>query len=71
MSYIILRVRWCDIIVLNVHGPTEDKSDDVKYRFYKEQEQVFDKFLNYHMKILLHFNAKVGMENIFKTQNWE
>jgi hypothetical protein len=28
MSYIILRGRWCDIIVLNVHTPTEDKIDD-------------------------------------------
>jgi hypothetical protein len=28
MSYIILRGRWCDIIVLNVHAPTEDKCDD-------------------------------------------
>jgi hypothetical protein len=36
MSYIILRGRWCDIIVLNVHAPTEDKSDDVKDRFYKK-----------------------------------
>jgi hypothetical protein len=25
MSYIILRGRWCHIIVLNVHAPTEDK----------------------------------------------
>jgi hypothetical protein len=25
MSYIILRGRWCDIIVLNVHAPTENK----------------------------------------------
>jgi hypothetical protein len=25
MSYIILRGRWCDIIVLNVHAPTEEK----------------------------------------------
>jgi hypothetical protein len=33
MSYIILRCHWCDIIVLNVHAPTEDKSDDVKDRF--------------------------------------
>jgi hypothetical protein len=24
-SYIIVRGRWCDIIVLNVHAPTEDK----------------------------------------------
>jgi hypothetical protein len=30
MSYIILRFRWCHIIVLNVHAPTEDKTDDVK-----------------------------------------
>jgi hypothetical protein len=25
MSYITLRGRWCDIIVLNVHTPCEDK----------------------------------------------
>jgi exonuclease III len=34
MSYIILKGRWCDIIVLNVHAPTEDKDDDIKDRFY-------------------------------------
>jgi hypothetical protein len=27
MSYIILRGRWCHIIVLNVHAPTEDCLD--------------------------------------------
>jgi hypothetical protein len=43
MSYIILRGWWCDIIVLNVHAPTKDKSDDVKDRFYEELEQGFDK----------------------------
>jgi exonuclease III len=67
MSYIILRGRWCDIIVLNVHAPTEDKIDDVKNSFYDELEHVFDKFPKYHMKILLgDFNAKVGREDIFK-----
>jgi hypothetical protein len=29
--------------VLNVHGPTEDKSDDMKNRFYRELECVFPK----------------------------
>jgi hypothetical protein len=33
MSYIILRGRWCNIIVLNVHAPCEDKGDDVKDSF--------------------------------------
>jgi hypothetical protein len=71
MSYIILTGRWCDISVLNVHAPTEDKSDDID-RFYKELECVFDKFLKYHMKILLgDFSANVGREDIFKptTEN--
>jgi hypothetical protein len=54
MSYIIvLRGRWCHIIVLNVHAPTEDKTDDVKDSFYEELERVFDKFPKYHTKMLL------------------
>jgi hypothetical protein len=36
MSYIILRGRWCNVIVLNVHVPCEDKGDHVKDRFYEE-----------------------------------
>jgi exonuclease III len=66
MSYIILRDHWCNMIVLNLHAPTEHKSDDIKDRFYEELEQVFDKIPRYHMKILLDFNAKVGREDIFK-----
>jgi exonuclease III len=66
MSYIILRGRWCHIIVLNVHAPTEDKTD-VKDSFFEEFESVFDKFPKYNMKILLgDFNAKVDSEDIFK-----
>jgi hypothetical protein len=67
LSYTILRGRWCHIIVLNVHTPTEDKTDEVKDSFYEKLERVFDKFPKYHMKILLKdFNAKVGREDIFK-----
>jgi 5-methylcytosine-specific restriction endonuclease McrBC regulatory subunit McrC len=59
MSYIIPRGRWCDIIVLNVHAPAEDKTDYVKHSLYEELERVFDKFLKYHMKMMLgDFNAK-------------
>jgi hypothetical protein len=61
ISYIILRGRWCNVIVLNVHAPTEDKIHDIKDRFYEELDQVFDKLPRYHMKILLRdFNAKVS-----------
>jgi hypothetical protein len=39
MSYIILRGCCCHIIVLNVHDPTEDKTDDVKDSFYEELDR--------------------------------
>jgi hypothetical protein len=65
------RGRWRYIIVLNIHAPTEDKTDDVKDSFYKELECVFDIFVKYHTKILLgDFNAKVGREDIFKLTIW-
>jgi hypothetical protein len=65
MSYIMLRSRWCDI-VLNVHLPTEDKCHEAKDSFYEELECVFDQFLTYHMKMLGDFNAKVERVDIFK-----
>jgi hypothetical protein len=36
MSYIILRGRWCNIIIVNVHAPCEDKSNDVMDNLYEE-----------------------------------
>jgi exonuclease III len=67
MSYIILGRHWGDIIVLNVHAPTEDKIDDVKDRFYKVIEHVFDKYPKYNTEIMLgDFSAKVGKEDILK-----
>jgi len=44
VSYLVLRGCWCNIIVLNVHAPSEDKYDDPKDSFYEELEQVFDHF---------------------------
>jgi len=34
-SYIVLRGRWCNIIVLNMHAPSEEKSDDLKDSFMR------------------------------------
>jgi exonuclease III len=65
----LLHGLWCFIIVLNVHTQAEDKIDDMKDKFYKEIEYVFDKSPKHHMKILLgDFNAEVGREDIFKPK---
>jgi len=67
VSYIVLRGRWCNIIVLNVYAPSEDKTDYSKDSFYAELEQAFDYFPKYHTKILLGDSiAKVRRENILK-----
>jgi hypothetical protein len=59
MLYIILRGHLCNIIVLNVHAPTEDKRYVIKDSFYEELEHVLDQFPKYHMEILLRdLNAK-------------
>jgi len=41
VSYIVLKGRWCNVTVLNVHAPSEEKSYDSKDRFYEELQQVF------------------------------
>jgi hypothetical protein len=61
MSYIILRGHWCNIIVLNVHAPCEDKNDDVNDSFYEELARVFDQFPMYDMKMLLGDYTKLVM----------
>jgi hypothetical protein len=69
LSYIILRGRWFDTIVLNIHAPTENKIYDVKGSFYEKLKRVSYKHPKFHTKIVLgYFNAKVGTEDIFNRQ---
>jgi len=51
LPYIVLRGCWRNIIVVNVHAPSEEKSDEAKDSFYEELEQVFDQFPKYHENI--------------------
>jgi len=72
LKKITLRGSWCDIIVLNVHALTEDKTDYLKESLYENLEHVFDQFPKHHIKIVLgEFNTKEGREDSFKTNNWE
>ena len=64
-SYIVMRGRWFNIIVLNLHAPSEEKIDESKEKL----EQDFYHLPKYQKKILLgDFNAKVGKENISNRQ---
>ena len=67
MSYVVLEACWCNIIFLNMHTPSDEKSDDSKTVYIGELEQVVYHFLKYHMKILLgDVKAKLGRQVVFK-----
>jgi len=40
VSYIVVRGRWCNNIVVNVHAPSEEKRYDSKDSFYELLEQI-------------------------------
>jgi hypothetical protein len=46
ISYIVVRGRWCNIFVWNVHAPSGEKSDDSKDSFCEELEQISTIFLS-------------------------
>ena len=50
LSYIVLGGRWRSNILLNVHAPSEEKSDMSKDSFNAELEQVFNHLPKYHNK---------------------
>ncbi|PNF34140.1 hypothetical protein B7P43_G01150 [Cryptotermes secundus] len=63
ISYIILKGRWCDSIVMNVHAPTEDKIDDIKERFYEELESITpnkmaDNDMSFRQRAIIEFLVK-------------
>ena len=71
MSYIVLRGRWCNIIILNVREPGEEKSDDSKDSFYEELEQVFDHFSKYCIKNKVEIeisNRFAALENLICSE---
>jgi hypothetical protein len=53
MPHITLRSRWYDIIVLNVHAPSEDKTEYVQDMFYEELDVYSINSLNKKVKLSL------------------
>jgi len=67
LSYIVLRGHWFHIIVVNVHAPSEEKSES-KESFYEELQQVFDHFPKYQAKILEKTSMQICGERIVSSQ---
>ena len=42
----MLKGCWLHIIVVTLHAPSKEKSEELKDSFYEELEEVFDHFQN-------------------------
>jgi len=52
-----------------MHAPTEEKSDASKDSSYEELEQVFNHFLQFHIKFCQEMLMQTGNREYFQTDN--
>jgi hypothetical protein len=69
--YVTLGGRWYDIIVLNVHAPTEDKSDYTKNSLYEELECIGSLPEVPHENLIRRFQCKSRERRYFQINNQE
>jgi len=68
VSYIVLSGHWCNIIVLNVHASSEEKSDDSKIAFTMNLSMFFLSFPKCHIQIHLEILMQKWGERIFSNR---
>jgi len=68
ISCLRLKAKWFSYTLINVHAPTNEKTEEIKEEFYKLLEQNISQIARSDIKITLgDFNAKVGKEIIYKS----
>ncbi|XP_071573135.1 craniofacial development protein 2-like [Temnothorax nylanderi] len=67
LSVLRIKGRFFNISLINVHAPTEDKSDVEKDEFYSALEDAYDKCPKNDIKIIVgDLNAKIGRESRYQ-----
>ena len=63
-----LKAKWFSCTLINVHAPTNEKTEEIKEEFYNLLEQNINQIAMSDIKIILgDFKAKVGKESIYKS----
>jgi len=67
ISLLTIEAQWFEISFVNVHAPTEDKSQDEKETSYEQLESKLSSITRNRIQIVLgDLNAKVGKETMFR-----
>jgi hypothetical protein len=62
ISTITIKTNGLDMVIINVHAPTEEKGDDEKEEFYTTMEDVYNGSAGNIKIIVEYLNAKVERE---------
>lgn len=67
LCFLRLKAKHRKLSLINVHAPTEEKSEEEKEEFYELLENIYQRLPESDMKIILgDMNAKVGTEEYYK-----
>jgi exonuclease III len=67
ISVLTMKAQFFDITFINVHAPSEDKSQEEKDDFYDCVDSTLNALPQYRIRIVLgDLNAKIGKEAIFR-----
>lgn len=68
LCYIRIKGKCKNLTIINIHAPTEVKTDDEKDKFYEEMERVYQKLPKREIKLVIgDANAQVGKELIYRN----
>lgn len=67
IAILIVKAKFFDTVFINVHAPTEEKSQEEKEEFYAQIEDILSRINNSKIRIILgDMNAKIGTEQFLK-----
>jgi len=67
LCWLRLKAKWFSCTLINVHVPTNEKTEETKEESYNLLEQTISQIASSDIHIVLgDFNAKVGKENVYK-----
>ena len=62
--------RFNNLTIISAHAPTEEKTDEVKEKFYEDLQTVHNKIPKHYIVIIWgDLNANIGKEDVLVYQN--
>ena len=63
-----IKGKFNNLSIISAHGPTEEKTEEEKVKFYEDLQILHNKIPKHDIVIILaYLNAKIGKENVYQN----